>query len=211
MCARIAEFLPVALALTLVLASASLLALPAGRAASAPPNQPSETRIEIRVAGDLSAAQKAQIGELLKAFEGQNPRLKIEAKAPRPKGPEGPGKEKKEKESKADKYLFFPLTAAMLGTVAVSTVLAQGWRRTRYGINLIGNVATAVAFALVAASGVLLILNVELEDSGLDVKFWHVVIGTVFVYLIVFHLVNNWRAWLAYLRRVARWLRLAGP
>ncbi|MDP2948730.1 MAG: DUF4405 domain-containing protein [Chloroflexota bacterium] len=165
--------------------------------------QASETKIEIRITGMVSAEQRARIDELLKAFDQQNPRLKIET--------EDREKEGQEKESKANKYLFFPLTAAMLATVAASTVLAQAWRSTRYRVNLTANVATAIAFGLVATSGVLLILNVELEDSGVDVKFWHVVTGTIFVYLIVFHLANNWRAWLAYLRRVTRWLRPAGP
>jgi len=165
------------------------------------PDQQAETKIEIRISGTISAAQREQIDELMAAFEGQNPRLKIKAEKREREHEKG-----EKEESKAEKYLFFPLTAAMLGIVAALTVLAQGWRKARAGINPIGNVATAAAFGLVAASGFLLIFGVKFKDEGLDLKFWHVVIGTVFVYLILFHVVNNWRAWLAYLRRAIRWV-----
>lgn len=49
-----------------------------------------ETRIEIKIEGEINELQKTKINELLNYFENQNPRLKIDSKiiGERPEGPE---------------------------------------------------------------------------------------------------------------------------
>jgi len=167
-----------------------------------------ETRIEIKVKGEISPAQKAQVEALLKAFEGQEPRLKIETKGP-PGPPPGPRGKERERESKAGKYRFFLITGLMLGLVATSALIMETRRRARFSFSLAGNIATILAFALVTLTGFLLIFGYKGERGGFDIKYWHVIAGLVLVYLILFHLVNNWRAWPSYWRRLLRLMRRA--
>ena len=88
--------------------------------------------------------------------------------------------------------------------VAASAVIIETRRRARFGFTLLASVAIAAAFFFVAVTAFLLIFGAEKDRFWLEPKYWHVVSGTVFVYLAAFHLIANWRVWPAYVRRLRR-------
>lgn len=209
---RACRFLRLALVLALlvipVLALAALLTVINTARAGAPSQGSSavETKIEIKVEGKLSQAQRAQIAQLMKSFEGQNPRLKIEAKQPAPKGPK-PRRKESERGEKLAKYHFFPFVAATGGGLALATALIFRWPRSRRWLSWLCNLLLATDLALMAFTSLLLVFAIKAKPYGLELKQWHALSGLAFLSLVIFHQVINWRAWTSYFRRGLRWLR----
>jgi len=156
-----------------------------------------ETRIEIKVTGELTAAQRQQVGALLAAFEGQSPRLIIEQKVlPEPAGRGEPRK------SKAGKYHFFPLSFGLLALVGVATAVVERKRRVKVEVSMVANLLIGSAGVVAALTGVLLIFGFRPKDLGFDVRYWHVVSGVAVTYLLLFHLIVHWQVWVSYARRL---------
>lgn len=155
-----------------------------------------ETRIEIKVAGELSSVQKAKINELLNYFEAQNPKLKIESKI------KGIEREDEGRETKAGKYHFIQITVSALVIIFALWAVTRIKKEKKYGINLSNNIFAGLTFLFVALSGILLIYDYKIQ--GFDVKFWHVIVALILLFAIVFHFITHWATWLSYFKKIFR-------
>jgi|GEM_PF-5342954 len=156
-----------------------------------------ETRIEIKVVGELNGLQKAKVDELLNYFENQNPKLKIETKV------KGEKPEIEERESKVGKYHFYPLAISALIIIFVLWLFMRIKKEKKYGINLSNNVFMLLLFLFLAFSGVLLIYGYN-KIQAFDLKFWHVIVGLILLFAIIFHLIIHWSTWVSYFRKIFR-------
>lgn len=164
-----------------------------------------ETKIEIKVSGEINEAQKAKINDLLVDFSGQEPQLKIDSKI---KG-EKPQKENKENKesganpdgsSKAQKYYFNPMAVLALVVISIFLMIARFKKDAQPKINLLNNTLLGIVFVFSALSGILLIYGYEIQ--GFNLKFWHVIISSILLFLIFFHCLLHKNTWIYYLKRV---------
>lgn len=167
-----------------------------------------ETRIEIKIEGEINEVQKTKINELLNYFENQNPRLKIDSKilGEKPERPEkaegGEIERTKRRESKVEKYHFVPITISALTIIFLLWLFIIIKKEKEHGINLANNIFMGLVFLFSAISGVLLIYGYKFQ--GFDLKFWHVIISLILLFAIIFHFTTHWKTWLSYFKKIFR-------
>lgn len=159
-------------------------------------NQNVESRIEIKINRSINEIRKIKINDLLSYFENQNPRLKINSKIKR-KEPE-----KEKRKSKAKKYHFIPITILASGIIFILWLIIRLKKEKKYGINLTNNVFVLLLFLFLTISGILLIYGYKLQSFNL--KFWHVIIGLILIFAVIFHIIIHWQTWLVYFKKIFR-------
>jgi magnesium-transporting ATPase (P-type) len=166
-----------------------------------------ETKIEIKIQGKINELQKTKIQSLLKYFEDQNPRLKIDSKTLEEKSERFEETRKREgeikkKENKVQKYHFKPISISASIIIFLLSLLIIIKKEKRHAINLVNNIFMGFIFLFSAISGVLLIYGYKFSDF--DLKFWHVIISVILLFAIIFHFIIHWKIWLSYFKKIFR-------
>ncbi len=155
-------------------------------------NKIAETKIEIKVSGDINETQKAKVNELLNYFKNQNPHLKIESKIK---------KEKTEiKRTKIEKYHFIEIFSFGVIVVFILCALFMFKKKERNKIRILTNIVLCLIFLVSSLSGILLIY--EYKFQGLDIKFWHVIVSLFLFFIIIYHIALHWNTWISYFKRL---------
>ncbi|OGM99099.1 MAG: hypothetical protein A2817_01215 [Candidatus Yanofskybacteria bacterium RIFCSPHIGHO2_01_FULL_39_8b] len=156
-----------------------------------------ETKIEIKISGQINGEQQAKIDELMGIFANQNPKLKIDSKDRVVN--EIPANVKTDKEDKFGKYYFLPIIVSLLIMMFLLFAFIKIKNGARQAINKFNNFVLGFIFLANAVLGIFLIFDVKLFH--LDVKFWHVVSGEVLIVAIIFHLFLHWAIWKFYFKK----------